>query len=343
MAIAAGDVAFGLHQRMEADEPLTPEFLELILTWARRTYVHDIAAARSTAQRLAAADVYWRSASEPYGLQSCTYFEGETPVSVPIAEYGVRQAQQALAKAGIHPAATAEGVPVGLRRSQLETGRVVWEMLQKRVNAGEPLTPEFDDIMASASRRLCFEEMAAASNSDQRLAAARAHVERLQDFHSAAERVTHSTDGPISHDDLAYRVLEAKLSTARLSPSMPGRFPPQVLKSGMAIAAIRYCDFLWRRYETGAEPTIEFVEQLCQWSRRADRSGELRGHPPEMPPSAVEHLRRMRDLHADLKKRFDDDRDVSRIQVSQAAYFLREAELDAAEEARDQSTAVSPP
>jgi hypothetical protein len=36
----------------------------------------------------------------------------------------------------------------------------------------------------------------------------------------------------------------------------------------------------------------------------------------------------MRDLYADLKKRLEEkDADVTRIQVSQAAYFLREAEL----------------
>ena len=77
--------------------------------------------------------------------------------------------------------------------------------------------------------------------------------------------------------------------------------------------------------------TPEFVEELCDWSEKVCRADEAtRGDREREPtPTAREdHLRRMRDLYSDLKKRLDEnDAEVARIQVSQAAYFLREAEL----------------
>jgi hypothetical protein len=61
-------VVVGLRQRVEADEPLTPEFVSLMCEWPRRVYAHDLAAARSDAERRAAADVYLRSVAELYEL-----------------------------------------------------------------------------------------------------------------------------------------------------------------------------------------------------------------------------------------------------------------------------------
>ena len=84
---------------------------------------------------------------------------------------------------------------------------------------------------------------------------------------------------------------------------------------------------LWKRKDTGEPLTPEFVQGLCVWSQRLMWAEKNSGNGDDLAGVKARHMRRMRDLHAELKKRFDEDRDVSRIQVSQAAYVLREAEL----------------
>jgi len=63
--------------------------------------------------------------------------------------------------------------------------------------------------------------------------------------------------------------------------------------------------------------TPEFVEELGEWSDKVCRADEAtRGDRERETTSTAreDHLRRMRDLYADLKKRLDENNaDVTRI------------------------------
>ena len=96
----------------------------------------------------------------------------------------------------------------------------------------------------------------------------------------------------------------------------------------LVVAARDAWDVLWLRVEAGEALTPTFVELVCQSSRRlcfAERE-TAKGQAP-LGKSLREHLERMKTLHAMLDHRFRTGLDVSRLQVAQAKYFLREAEL----------------
>ena len=96
----------------------------------------------------------------------------------------------------------------------------------------------------------------------------------------------------------------------------------------LAAAAREAWDVLQLRVEAGEALTPTFVELIGQASRRlclAEREAS-----EEKAPKAKalgEHLDRMKQLHAILDQRFKLGVDVSRVQVAQATYFVREAEL----------------
>src|SRR5690349_14523339 len=52
LADAGGEVVAGLEERVEADEPITPEFIDLLTRWTRSKAFHEMAAAPDRARRL---------------------------------------------------------------------------------------------------------------------------------------------------------------------------------------------------------------------------------------------------------------------------------------------------
>jgi hypothetical protein len=320
MAVAAADVVLGLRQRVEADEPLTPEFVALLCEWPWRVYAHDLAAARSDAERRAAADVYWRSLVEIDEMSHVTGCFSDLPPSprMPIAEYALRGAELRLAKAHLPPApsrlewaggrATAAGAPPTLA----ELARDVIQFSDRWLEQAE-VSPELLGVACEWSRRLCAAESESADGPAGRLRAATAHSTRLTKLRALA-RARPADDLAFPRDEIDYSIAEARLLAAEASPHTPQQLA--ALRREMADAARRHVDGLRKRKKAGEPLTPEFVEALCVASRRlAAATGDPRGH-----------LARMRDLHADLKRHFDQDQDVTRIQVSQSAYFLREAE-----------------
>jgi hypothetical protein len=59
LAALAADVSRGLQERLEADEPLTPQFAQLLGDWSRRAYVHRTDPFRPDADYAGAAREYW--------------------------------------------------------------------------------------------------------------------------------------------------------------------------------------------------------------------------------------------------------------------------------------------
>jgi hypothetical protein len=330
LAAIAADVVKGLQVRVEADEPLTPEFIELWCVWPRRVYLHEVAAARSRTEREAAAERYWQQGGAPYRLFR-SMFDGDHTLE-PVAEYAIRECELSLAAAGADPPVKdAAGFSIHSGRPLSIIARDIWNSIQKRIENDEPLTPEFFRFMCDASRRLCVAQLseAAAGSSDARRATAD-HARRVAAVLETPKTIDiYVLDGPAHYDDIEYFAAEAKLWAEESGSGQSQR--ETELRRAMNDAARRHFASLRKRRESDEPLSIEFVEELCDWSDKVCRADEAtRGdRDGETTPTAREdHLRRMRDLYADLKKRLDEnDADVTRIQVSQAAYFLREAEL----------------
>ena len=66
----------------------------------------------------------------------------------------------------------------GFRTKRVEAARDVVAELQKRIEAGEPLTPEFLRLQGDAFEQLADSEIAVADNAGGRVAAAENYVER---------------------------------------------------------------------------------------------------------------------------------------------------------------------
>jgi hypothetical protein len=85
---------------------------------------------------------------------------------------------------------------------------------------------------------------------------------------------------------------------------------------------------LQQRLEAGEAVTPSVVELMCQASRRWCLA-EIDDVSVDATPdkARANHLDRIKSFHAMLTKRLEVGLDVSSVQVAQATYFLREAEL----------------
>jgi len=323
LAAVAADVVTGLQQLVEADQPLTAEVIQIWCTWPRRVYRHETAAATSAAERVAAAERYWQQAGEPYRMFR-SMCDGDHSLE-PMAEYAMRGSELALAAVGAQPPATdAYGRSGRSGRPLPVIARDVWDWIQRRIN-DEPLTPEFAREICECSRGLCIAESATAKRAGERLEATTAHAQRTANVFSFISPL-HTSDGPAPRSPVQYYLAEAKLWAVLASPHSRQQLTAH--RQEMTAAALGKVHEMSRRKGADEPLTIEFVEEMCVWSRKLWLAEERERDRKAIDPAPrVEHLRRMRDLHADLKKRFDEGGDVSWIQLSQSAYFLREAEL----------------
>ena len=121
------------------------------------------------------------------------------------------------------------------------------------------------------------------------------------------------------------------LAAAGISAAQDERKPPQ-LRREVAAAAADVNKALVERMEAGEALTPTFVDLMFEWSRRQYQSSVTADAGREAKAQAArEHLKRADDLYRTLNARFINGLDVSRVQVSQAKYYLREAELWVAE------------
>jgi hypothetical protein len=106
----------------------------------------------------------------------------------------------------------------------------------------------------------------------------------------------------------------------------PKPAPPQA--AAVAAAAADVLKGLNERMEAGEAMTPSFADLMFEWSRRV-HDAQIAAAPAKdlRVKAAQEHLARVRDLHRTLEQRFRAGLDVSRVQVAQATYYLREAEM----------------
>ena len=110
------------------------------------------------------------------------------------------------------------------------------------------------------------------------------------------------------------------------------RKPPSALRREISDAAADVVKSLRQRVDAGEALTPTLVEVMFEWSRRVYLSGVAADPARDARAQAArEHLARVKELHQVLEARFQQGIDVSRVQVAQATYYLREAELWVAE------------
>ena len=121
------------------------------------------------------------------------------------------------------------------------------------------------------------------------------------------------------------------VTAAGISIAQDERKPAQ-LRREAATAAADVHKALTERMDAGEAMTPQYVELMFEWSRRVYQSSvEADGGREAKAQAAREHLGRVKDLHDRLTIRFGQGLDISRVQVAQATYYLREAELWVAE------------
>jgi hypothetical protein len=98
--------------------------------------------------------------------------------------------------------------------------------------------------------------------------------------------------------------------------------------AAVAAAASDVLKALNERIGAGEALTPSFAELMFEWSRRVHNAQVAAAPAKDLRlKSAQEHLARVRDLHRIIEQRFRAGLDVSRVQVAQATYYLREAEM----------------
>jgi hypothetical protein len=216
----------------------------------------------------------------------------------------------------------------------VEPARRITTSIRASLEMKGGLTAESLMLLADASRVECLAEAAAAADAPARAMAVRAHLKRLEELRARMKPalVTPAPDGSVPQHQYDYLVAEAKAWLLRETGGTAQDLA--AARGAMADAARAQVAAMWKRREAEEAMKPEFVEELCLWSRRL-RDTQKQAPDPQANGAAPaeEHLRRMRELHADLRKRFDDGRDVSMVQVRQAEYFLHEAEGIAASRA----------
>ena len=315
LAAIAADVRHGLQQRLEADEPLTPQFIVLLSDWSSRVFVHRWMAATSAADRDEAGKLYWQQAADVY--RSTGLLSG----GVPIAEYALGEAEMMLAELGVRlPSTDAGAKPTRSGRPLAEIAHAAWDVIQAGSNEGEPFTAEWVDLVCEVSRELWLAESLAESRREVAKPATDRHVQRLTELTNRLRSVD-IPGGPAPLNAIRYYVAEAKLVGSRAwrdSENTPV----------MVDAARDQVEWLWKRKEAVDPPEPQFVHQLCAWSERLMWAEQ--GSPEEAVRLAAvpNHRRRMGELLAEMKKRVDNPGDVSRIQVSMVEYFVLKAQTE---------------
>jgi hypothetical protein len=207
----------------------------------------------------------------------------------------------------------------------IEPTKAIIATIQRRLDAQEALTTEFLTLIVDTSRQLYLVEAAAAADKGARLTALQRHVKRLEEVRAAMKFAGQPLDGPPSRHDYDYDAAEARLWAAQENGGTAQSVAAE--RGAMAGAARAEVSSLWKRKDAGQMTAPESVHAMCAWFRRLRLLEQhSRGaNDPAIRPD--DHLRRMRALYADLKRRFDEGVDVSMVEVREAAYFLREAEL----------------
>jgi hypothetical protein len=223
-----------------------------------------------------------------------------------MTEYALREAELRLAELRAPSAPIATPPP-----TLAQLARDVVEAMDEQMGLIEP-GPEDLEAACKWSRRLWEAESDTAPGPAAQLRSATNHVTRLTRLLTRA-RAAHAEDASFPLEGITLDLAEARLRAVEASPHAPQQVA--ALRREMADAARTHVAALWKREQAGEPPTPEFIDAMCTASRRL---GTASGDPGT-------HLRRMRDLHADMKRRFEQGLEVSRIQVSQAEYYLREA------------------
>ena len=323
LAPIAEGVSRGLQRRLEAGEPLTPEFARLVRVWSQRAYAHRFGADTSAATLLAAADRYRQAAADAYRLaHPASDGDAKSPEAL-ITESALGAAEAELVIAQVEARVVnmddLDDLPPPTVRAQPVIARDLWDSIRRRVEAGEPLTPEFLELSCDASLELMTWEAAGPRQREASQRAADAHLERVEALMNRLDSA-HLPGASRQTDVLRYHLAQAKGMAARWV-----RTGDQ--SAAMLDAARRHVADLWQRKDAGEPPTPQFVEAMCAWSERLMWAEQMSQDEPAMRDAASRHRRRMGDLHAELKKRLDEGRDVTRTQISQAEYFLRKAEM----------------
>ena len=342
----AADASLALHQRSEAGEPLTPQYVDLMCTWSRRSGVAAIASADATGGRTRAALAHLHAAESLYFVPRsvmCVYDGDRSHLVTPEAmtEHRLREAAAWLARPDDVRAEDGELPeklpPYDPRAGDLrEAAAAALLEVQKRAEVGEALTPTFVNLQATWLRRLARGAVASVEDPGQRVRATRDHLDRARELVQLLDWVQ-PIDGPPDHAraEAACVVREAELwvAQAQTAAARPGKAPqddrPEAAAREALVEAARVA---WReskkRADAGEAMTPTFVELMCQSSRRLCRAEQLARPAKEARiKSAQEHLDRMKPLHDTLDQRLKAGIDVSAVQVKQAKYFVREAEL----------------
>ena len=142
---AAVAVLAALQERIEADEPLTPEFVKLEVTWASRHTHAIIASAPDRRRRIEAAQAYLKWLRNHPVL---TGFRTHSETQATQLNFAIREAELWVARAAAGeamlapqdeqriPHAAAPGAAESKARARmLEAARELWKFLQDRIDA----------------------------------------------------------------------------------------------------------------------------------------------------------------------------------------------------------------
>ena len=207
--------------------------------------------------------------------------------------------------------------------------------IQKRAEAGEALTPTFTALRATWQRRLARASIASRDDPALRLRVARDHLEQVRTLVQLYDMLDISglPAGAIAETkcyvhEAELWVAQAKAAVAPDAPALRDDRAETAAREALVDAARTAWREATKRADAGESLTPTFVELLCQLSRRLCRAEQLARPAKEARiKSAQEHLDRVKPLHDTLDQRFKAGIDVSAVQVKQARYFLREAEL----------------
>ena len=342
-AAAAEDVCLVLQLRAEAGEALTPAFVRLLAEYPRRVALHTMQSEELEEWpegRTPAAVGLLNRAESLYRTipNSCFPDEKTERFGVPqwwMAQYYLREAGAVLAwldpviLAADDVATDPPAHQPALAPLVGPAGDVV-HCIVGRAEAGEALTPTYFDFFINASRRECRLRAAAAREPAGRVKAAEVHLEWVKRAVNPGVDIAHRSPEAMG---LAYFLSEAELWVAlekasaagggdKAAPEHQGKRQELVRHSRQTLAVQQ------QRMEGSEALTPAFIELLCEWSRRVCRAEmAVAGGNAARRKAADEHSSRMKELHSTLKDRFEKGIDVSRVQVSQARYFVAEAEL----------------
>ena len=337
--VAAADEALrALQQRRDAGEAMTPHFVRLLAEYPRRSCLAD----RLTGEpgpHIGSVLALVRSQEELYrGIPTPCF--GDANIAHPqraMAEYYLREAGVWLASPEAAVSWPRDEDTPGLASPPPAAALLVTPAreyllsVMKRAEAGEALTPTFIDLLGRASRTVWRCELAAARSAAERLAVSEVHVERVK------QALYPKID--ISHYDprgSEYLLREAELAVAQARAEVQGDVRPTPAEVAAGVALVTAAREAWtelqERADSGEAQRPWFIESVCESSRRLCIVECAYGEAEAIRAQALaSHHGRMQKLHAALERAFDAGENVSRVQVSQALCFLREAQLWVAE------------